>query len=302
MKTIDNYMKAHDGVHLKYKVNIPENPKACLLMVHGLTEHISCYDQQANWLVEKGYVVYRFDLRGHGETEGKKGWVNDYKDFPKDVRTLVLKMKKDFPDLKYFIFGHSLGGFSSVLFASFYPNQVNGLLLSGALSRGYIPNFEEVVQENLPKNSLYSILHKSQMKLFKYHEKIQDYRLPLLLDPEESYPFEGPDMGSDNPEVIRWKEKDLLKLRKLYVRFYHEVVKGLEYLNENPNGVRDSILMMHGESDQIVDFKDSMILYKDTKIHDKELWILPRFMHEILNDVRSIKVLNKMDEWMVERL
>ena len=150
--TWEGHIPSFDGNKIKMRIDRPENPKACLLMVHGLTEHIGLYNHPTEYFVEKGYAVYRFDLRGHGETEGKKGWLNDYKDLRDDIHFVVKKMKEDFPNSKYFVFGHSLGGFSTILFANEYPGMVNGILLSGALSRGYIPNLEQQVQNNLPKS------------------------------------------------------------------------------------------------------------------------------------------------------
>ena len=46
-------------------------PKAIVILVHGMAEHIERYDEFAQFLCEKGYVVAGNDHLGHGKSVGR---------------------------------------------------------------------------------------------------------------------------------------------------------------------------------------------------------------------------------------
>ena len=70
-----------DNIELFVQKNLVENPKAIIVIVHGLAEHLGRYDYVASKLNDWGYSVYRFDNQGHGKSEGKRTYIKDYKNF-----------------------------------------------------------------------------------------------------------------------------------------------------------------------------------------------------------------------------
>ena len=63
------FIKSHDGKKIFIGVwDEVENPKAVIQMVHGMGEHIGRYENVANYLNSKGFIVYGDDHRGHGKT------------------------------------------------------------------------------------------------------------------------------------------------------------------------------------------------------------------------------------------
>ena len=65
-------LETRDHIKLYLQVDSVENPKAVVIIVHGLCEHCGRYDYVTERLNAAGYSVYRFDHRGHGRSEGKK--------------------------------------------------------------------------------------------------------------------------------------------------------------------------------------------------------------------------------------
>ena len=65
--------KSNDGVTNinAVKWNI-DSPKAVIQIAHGVTEYIDRYDEFANYLNEKGFVVVGNDHIGHGKFLKKK--------------------------------------------------------------------------------------------------------------------------------------------------------------------------------------------------------------------------------------
>ena len=79
-------------------------------LVHGLAEHCGRYEKLVQHLNQNGIDVVGVDLRGHGQTEGPRGIIQQYDDIAGDVSALVQETKGLYANLPRFLFGHSLGG------------------------------------------------------------------------------------------------------------------------------------------------------------------------------------------------
>ena len=42
---------------------------------HGITLHLEFFDSLIKEMNNSDIIVYRFDARGHGKSEGKKGYI-----------------------------------------------------------------------------------------------------------------------------------------------------------------------------------------------------------------------------------
>ena len=69
-------VETHDGLKL-YVVrnNASTDPKAVLIILHGLANEHSLYDAFVQPFKQQDINVYRYDARGHGKSEGKRGYV-----------------------------------------------------------------------------------------------------------------------------------------------------------------------------------------------------------------------------------
>ena len=128
-----------DEVHSCHaRLWLPEGrPKAVVQLVHGVSEHMGRYEAFARWLASKGFAVCGSDHLGHGKTAAGD---NSFGQFPKhdgwtlvtaDVRALRDQMGADYPDVPYFLLGHSMGSFLVRTYLCRYPGTVSGAILSG---------------------------------------------------------------------------------------------------------------------------------------------------------------------------
>ena len=91
--------------------------KAVLQITHGMVEFIDRYDRFARMLNEHGFCVCGFDLLGHGlsvTSEEELGFFrhpDGNRAVIEDIRHLQCIMKRRYPDVPYFILGHSMGSF-----------------------------------------------------------------------------------------------------------------------------------------------------------------------------------------------
>ena len=101
-----------DGYSLSLAVFPSKNPKANVLVIHGMQEHKERYEGFVSFLQEHGYNVVTSDLRGHGSNAPKLSHIAD-KDGDKlilqDQRKITEYIEERFPNLPIYILGHSMG-------------------------------------------------------------------------------------------------------------------------------------------------------------------------------------------------
>jgi alpha-beta hydrolase superfamily lysophospholipase len=113
----------------------PADPRAILLIAHGMAEYARRYEPIAKYFVEASYAVYAFDERAHGdavnnlEEQGisKPGWF--YQQIS-DVGVAVEDLKKKHPGKKIFLLGHSMGSFIAQRYFQLHGDTLSGLILS----------------------------------------------------------------------------------------------------------------------------------------------------------------------------
>jgi alpha-beta hydrolase superfamily lysophospholipase len=83
-------------------------PRASLLLVHGIAEHSGRYEHVGEAFAADGIDTLSFDLKGHGESGGRRGHVDSFDDFLDDVADLLDQRRQ--LGVPVVLMGHSLGG------------------------------------------------------------------------------------------------------------------------------------------------------------------------------------------------
>lgn len=113
------------------------HPKAVVQIVHGVSEYIDRYAIAARYLADHGFVVVGCDHLGHGRTAegpGEYGFFaeqNGWHTVSGDVRRLRTLTGQKYPDLPYFLLGHSMGSFLTRTYLIDWPGTLTGAVLSG---------------------------------------------------------------------------------------------------------------------------------------------------------------------------
>lgn len=108
-----------DGTPLKCLIRETGSNK-WLIITHGLGEHLGRHEFFLK-LFSQNFNIAIYDVRGHGRSGGRKGWVENFSDFSKDLGCVIDYLKKDFSMQSFYLFGHSMGG---LITADFMQNHV----------------------------------------------------------------------------------------------------------------------------------------------------------------------------------
>ncbi len=112
-------------------------PRGVVQISHGMAEHIGRYDEFMRYLSTNGYVACGNDHIGHGrtaKTRGDLGYMapkNGFDYLVTDLHLFTIYMRGKYPDLPYFLLGHSMGSFAARLYIARYGHELTGAVLSG---------------------------------------------------------------------------------------------------------------------------------------------------------------------------
>jgi alpha-beta hydrolase superfamily lysophospholipase len=263
----ETYIQSFDGTRLFLKTDVPAAPKAIIVIVHGLCEHLGRYEYITQKLTGRNFGVYRFDHRGHGKSEGKPVFYNDFNEMIDDVNAVVELAKKENPALPVFLIGHSMGGFAVTTFGMKYPGKVKGIVGSGALTR-----FNRV------------------------------FPIPLDLPVDTYFPNELAEGVCSDPAVVEAYINDPLVAKQVSFGLFYCLFAGVDWNRQNSASFVDPVLLLHGCDDGLVSEKDSRELFGDISSRDKTLKIYAFLFHEIFNEPSKDEVIGDAISWLEKRL
>lgn len=116
----------------------PEGEVAAILQIsHGMVEFIERYEHFAKFMNENGILVVGNDHLGHGKSVNSK---EDYGYFCKengngvlikDLYRLTEITKEKYPNVAYFLLGHSMGSFYARQYLFEYGSSLDGAIIMG---------------------------------------------------------------------------------------------------------------------------------------------------------------------------
>ncbi len=124
-------------------------PAGIIQLIHGFGEHSKRYLHMISKFVEAGFIVAADDHVGHGKTAivNNDSW-GDWGDkgfhtMMEDEHTFTNLVKEMYPDLSYFLFGHSMGSFIVRDYIAKYGHDVDAVTICG--TTGVWPNLQEAI-------------------------------------------------------------------------------------------------------------------------------------------------------------
>lgn len=275
VKIEQNFFLVNDGQELFYRHFQISKPKGTVVLVHGIGEHCSRYDDFSNFLASQGFEVYLYDQRGHGKTPGLRSYAESISALVNDLFEFAKWVKGKINHQNFYLMGHSFGGQVAVNFLSAHPKLFKGAILSS-------PNIELAMEVPWLKRFLGSLI--SQV-------------LPSLSIPNDV----NPKLLSHDPEIVQAYQKDRLVQRKITLRLGNEILENLKLMPALAEDVKVPIFIFHGSEDKITSPQGSKNFYDLLKVKDRIFKLYRGFFHETLNEVGKKEVYQDVVDWLNKR-
>lgn len=218
-----------------------ENPENVMILIHGLGEHVGRYKRFINEFNSEHISVFAIELRGHGNSAGVRGHCAPRREVLNDIDCIYEYAKKIYPDKKFIIYGHSMGG--NVVTDYRYRGKYNGEFKAYIMSAPWIKLTRKVpVVENI---------------LIKFLAKIY---------PNFQFSYSG-ETNSLSKNSNKDKEKSLShsSITALSIVESYGIANALNNgtYPSTGNGLSVPMLLMHGDADKICDVEGARNLAKN---------------------------------------
>ena len=253
-------------------------PERVIVLQHGFGEHSGRYGFLLEKLASTRTAVYALDSRGHGETGGIRGHVDQFQMYVDDLSDLILLARKENNNQKVFLLGHSLGGVICLQYStqSNHQENIRSLIISSA---GIYPVMDTV----------------------KYIKRTLGQFLALV------FPATTVDAGLDtsllshDTKVVEAYNNDPLVHGKISMQMGKNFFEVGEALVEKAERLTVPTFLFHGADDGIVDARSSEVLYEKLKQEDRKLSIYPGLYHETMNESPADRetVLGEVRDWIM---
>jgi alpha-beta hydrolase superfamily lysophospholipase len=277
VKHIEGNFKGVRDAKVYYQAWIPDgDPKAVILVVHGLGEHSGRYMNVVNHFIPRGYAVYALDHLGHGKSEGVREYVDRFEDFTGTL-TIYYNMVKDWqPDIPMFLLGHSMGG----LIASHYLLDHQDKFKGAILSAPGVKVGDNITQFTITMGKVLSVLAPKAGILALEAEGV-----------------------SRDPEVVAAYMNDPLVFHeKTSARLAAELLKAMLRVTAEAAKIKLPFILLQGSDDKLVDPAGAQMLYDMATSADKTLKYYDGLYHEVFNEPERDTVLKDVETWLEAHL
>lgn len=249
-----------------------EDPRAVVLLVHGLGEHGGRYQHVAEALASRGIASFAPDHPGHGRSAGRRCHIRSFGDYFAPLDALRDAVDDRYPGLPCFIVGHSMGGLITGNYLLGRQQRFIGAAFSGAA-------FE--VEE--PPGALALFIN----------------RLLAILWPTLGVLQLDPSQVSRDPEVVqRYMDDPLVHDGKISARLAVELFAAMAALQAHRGELELPLLVLHGEGDVMTPAEGSRRFAAAVGSGDCSLRIYPSLYHEIFNEPEREQVLTDLLDWL----
>ncbi|MFA9458210.1 lysophospholipase [Halalkalibacter sp. AB-rgal2] len=235
-----------------------EEPRGTVVVVHGAGEHHARYEWLAERFNEHGFDVIMGDLPGQGRTRGKRGHIPSFDYYLDTVEEWIEEAKAS--QLPIILFGHSMGGLIVI----------------------------RTLMERKPAMILGVILSSPCLGLTSPPPKLKELSTKLL---HRVIPTFSADSGlktehlTRNEEIRERYSHDELRVKKVSVRWYQELMKAMRLAHRYPEKLPDIPLMVLQSGEDYVVNKEEVRAWFDLLLTQEKYYKeWEGLYHELFNE------------------
>lgn len=288
-----------------------EQPVAVLQIVHGMVEYIERYEAFAEFMCNKGFVVVGHDHIAHGgSVASEQEWGIVHVKHPSDVMaediyTHYKKTKEEYPELPYFILGHSMGSYMTRKCLCLKAKEMEDL--DGAIIMG------TGTEPNLAINMGLAVINT--LALFRSDK----YRSTMVRDMTYGAPYKRYDCTGATPDNS-WLTKDVEIVKKYYsdpkctfvfsLGAYRGLVESTKFDNNMDNIAKMKkdlpIFFVSGADDPVGNcgkgVQQAYDKFEAAGMQDLSIKLYEGDRHEILNELDRETVYQDIYNWIKSKM
>ena len=268
--------KTEDRITLYGQSWLPDGkPRALINYVHGFKDHSGRFEKWAVRLTENGFGVMAIDLRGHGRSEGRRGYAAGFKSYLRDVRLLRQKSLELFGDIPHVLYGHSLGG---------------NIVVNYLISQNYRPHAAVIT------SPWFTLASKPALFKLAFAYMVR-FLLPGLLVKSD---LAADDLSHDK-KVVQDYLNDPLVHNSILPRLFFEIEENGMKASMSIYKINIPLLVMQGTADRITSYRQtrSFVMNAGCLTTFKD-W--PDQYHELHNETNENEVFDYLLQWLSLRI
>jgi acylglycerol lipase len=271
----DGSATSSNGLNIHFRTWRPSSqPRGAVLIVPGFNSHSGYYAWVAEQLVAIGLVVYAVDLRGRGQSDGERFFVQAFSDYLDDVQAVAAVLGSREGRLPTFVLGHSAGGVVACLYTVEHQSEVAGLICESFAFKVPAPDFA--------------------LAVFKGLAHIAPHARVLRLKNE--------DFSRDPAVVAAMNADPLIAHETQPTQTLAAMVRADEQLAQSFPRFTLPLLILHGTEDKATTPAGSQQFYDSAASSDKTLKLYDGGYHDLLNDIDRARVMSDITSWIGARL
>ena len=287
---------------------IPENGNyiRVIQIIHGMLEYIERYLPFGEYLTSKGFIVVGHDHLGHGQSVnspeelGYFGEPNPNSLLIQDIHTLRDITSKKYPNLPYFMCGHSMG---SYLLREYLYLSGDGLSGAVIIGTGFISGCTASMGKFFCKMIACC---RGQM-----HRSSCVKKLVLESGPYKEYNLNDENRSwiTSDPVMARKYNEDQKMKFDFTLNGYIGLIEATQISSDSSYAVRINknlpLLFISGSNDPVGDngegVKKAYNLMVNTGVKDVSIKLFEGDRHEILNEKDRQDVFEYIGNWLDEK-
>ncbi len=246
--------------------------KAALVMLHGVAEHSGRYQNLVDGLVDQGHTLYTYDQRGHGKSEGQRGFIESWTEYRVDFNTFLDLVRHKNPAKPIFAYGHSMGALIILDYLLHGADSLEGVIVSGS---------------PIDTSDAASPVLIATARLLSGFWPTFSIKTPI-----------NPSQLSCDARVVKAYQDDPTVFKILTVRWGTEYLKTQNLVKDHASEIIKPILIIHGGEDMLCDPRGSQYLYDQVSSEDKTIKIYSSYFHEIHNEPGHLTVIEDINHWL----
>jgi len=279
--TFRGFLTGHDRVPLAFVRWEHPDPKGRVVLSHGYGEHSGSYRHTAQWLNGLGWSVSAMDHHGFGRSGGRRGDASGIRGFVEDLALFLRQERRHdadgfgegapVPPCPQVLLGHSFGGLLAALDLLWFPETVDGLILTSP-----------------------AVAFRSSGLLLKILQRFMS-----LVAPHRTLKLpRNKDQVCSDPVLIRDYLGDPLCHHRASAAFAGALEQGRRELIPFGHVLDRPILLLEAADDTVVDPEGAEALWSAVKPGFLERHRLAGFKHEILHDLHRAEAHAIAEAWL----